>query len=302
MKYTILLLFIPNLIFGQFEKSFTNVEEYQLSNKIQNALASESYSYCTTLTDKLIAITNEPDKIVMQDCIECSLKANNQTQTATLLKIASNQTYKLPKSFESDILECCPNLHEEYSALFKEVRIKASNFELANELAQMFVDDQVCRSMMFQPLVDFAKELGYEVTINHERTCVEADSINVIKLEKILNKYPNIGINDVGSFGMSAMTATIQHSGNNKKYKKQMDKWLEKGDILGRTYGTYIDRLNVQIGQPQIYGTQFSCESYLEIDDLDKINERRMKLGMISIERYVKYFGKIWKSYLMDCE
>ena len=132
MKYIILFLFIPNLIFGQFDKSFNNLEEYLLSNKIQEALESKSYSYCVNLSNKLIEITDEPDRIVLQNCIECSIESKNQIQTEVLLKIAGNQKYKLSKNFGTQIMESSPNLFEKYDLVFQKEAIKASNFELAN--------------------------------------------------------------------------------------------------------------------------------------------------------------------------
>lgn len=304
MRYIIIISFslTSNIIFGQFEKSFDDIEEYQISNKIQEALESNSHNYCAQLTKSLLTITTMPDRLALQDGLECSIKARNQQQVVFLLRIAQQLNYQLSEDVGTTLQLQYPAIFEDYSFVFKEQKEEVLNFELANHLAQMGVDDQVCRSVTYKPIVEKAIELGYTVKENHDLTCLQVDSINLEKLNTILKTNPNLGKKEVGKFGMLSVFFIIQHGSNHSLYKDKMDQWLKSKDISGSNYALFTDRHHRQIGKPQIYGSQFSCEGYLEIEDLATINERRMKMGMISIERYVRYFDKIWEYYIADCK
>ncbi len=101
----------------------------------------------------------------------------------------------------------------------------------------------------------------------------------------------------VGWFGMNAIWAIVQHSEDSEliSFKQQMDSWYESGDIAARNYATYIDRHHVYKGLPQLYGTQLGGHNDF---DTDSVNDRRMKMGMISIERYAAYMGIDWEEYV----
>jgi len=72
----------------------------------------------------------------------------------------------------------------------------------------------------------------------------------------------------------------------------------DNGEIIPEQYGYLLDRILVNEGKPQVYGTQQVPDeikpiiNYKPMKKPEKVNERRMKLGMMPIEYYLKlYFG-----------
>ena len=110
-----------------------------------------------------------------------------------------------------------------------------------------------------------------------------------------------INLDEVGRWGIATVFAVAQHSNELTKYKEVMDELYHNGDLGASTYATYIDRYNLRTGKPQLYGSQWSCESILEMEDIENVNQRRMKMGMMSIERYSILFGDVWQTFLSDC-
>jgi len=130
--HLILFSILPMIVFGQFEKSFTNMEEYLVSNKIQETLESKSYHYCTQMVDSLLKITDSPDRGALEEGLLCSIKVKKQQQIKTLLSFAQQLNYYFSTSTAKELQSCCPLIYEEYATVFQKPKMEISNFELAN--------------------------------------------------------------------------------------------------------------------------------------------------------------------------
>lgn len=301
----LLIFIVPISLFSQFSKTFTNVSEYRFSNSLLDAIDSKSYNYGVTMLDSILVYTNSPDKSIIENGIICCLKTFKKDKLHQLLEIAEYNNYSL-FSIKEDIKLVFPEILTLHESLFVQKKDSVQLFSIAQQLAQMFVDDQVCRSTFYESFVKHSEQLGYKILVDHSKSGREVDSINTILLDTILANHPKLSKKDIGTWGMISVTAIIQHSNrmNLKKYKPFMDRWLEGGDITRSEYALYIDRLLFFEDKPQIYGTQLKRTNegvvFYPIENIDKIETLRMKMGLTSIKKYAQHFGINWNEYYQN--
>jgi hypothetical protein len=107
----------------------------------------------------------------------------------------------------------------------------------------------------------------------------------------------------VGKEAMNGIFLIIQHADNDKEWQKSqlknIKKAVEKGDIPGQSYAYLYDRIKVNSGEKQLYGTQFKkvnrAEKIVELadtEDIVNLDERRMKMGMMPIDMYKAFMLK----------
>jgi hypothetical protein len=68
---------------------------------------------------------------------------------------------------------------------------------------------------------------------------------------------------------------------------------VKKGDMDGQSYAYLYDRIKMNSGEKQLYGTQFAdvdavngTVTLAETEDMDNLDHRRMEIGMMPIEMY----------------
>jgi hypothetical protein len=116
-------------------------------------------------------------------------------------------------------------------------------------------------------------------------------------LEKVVSLIENCGmptIKEVGKKPMDAIWLVFQHADNfnRKKYFPLLKESAKKGDLNVRQIAMMEDRILMNEGKPQIYGTQVigrngnELELY-ELKDPEYVNERRSELGFEPIEDYL---------------
>lgn len=130
----------------------------------------------------------------------------------------------------------------------------------------------------------------------------ENDSINVIKVGKILDERGWLGADVVGDWGNYTLFLVIQHANLEiqEKYLPLMREAVKIGNADGKDLALLEDRVELRKGHKQIYGTQIkripeSGEYYLmPLLDPDNVNKRRAEIGLGSIQDYISRYGLIW--------
>lgn len=136
------------------------------------------------------------------------------------------------------------------------------------------------------------------------------DSLNFISIQTIFNKHGYPGYDKVGKESSHNFWLLVQHADNHASFQDsvltKMKIEAEKGNSSLNDYAYLVDRVKVNTGQLQIYGTQMhlnqdksSYESKPVIEP-DKLNERRKEVGLGTIEDYIeimnnRYFGTLKK-------
>ncbi|MFT7901360.1 DUF6624 domain-containing protein [Tenacibaculum ascidiaceicola] len=141
-------------------------------------------------------------------------------------------------------------------------------------LSEVYESDQRIRKS--NELIKYAKE----------------DHRNQELVISIIEKCGMPTLNEVTQKHMNAIWLGLQHSNKKirKKYFPQIEKSVENGDLSKQQYALMKDRILMDEGKPQIYGSQIKNGKLYKLENPETVNERRKKMGMGTIEDYLKLF------------
>ena len=141
-------------------------------------------------------------------------------------------------------------------------------------LSEVYESDQRIRKS--NELIKYAKE----------------DHRNQELVISIIEKCGMPTLNEVTQKHMNAIWLGLQHSNKKirKKYFPQIEKAVENGDLSKQQYALMKDRILMDEGKPQIYGSQIKNGKLYKLENPETVNERRKKMGMGTIEDYLKLF------------
>ena len=142
-------------------------------------------------------------------------------------------------------------------------------------LSEVYESDQRIRKS--NELIKYAKE----------------DHRNQELVISIIEKCGMPTLKEVTQKQMNAIWLGLQHSNKKirKKYFPQIEKAVENGDLSKQQYALMKDRMLMDEGKPQIYGSQIKNGKLYKLKNPETVNERRKKMGMGTIEDYLKYFN-----------
>ncbi len=123
---------------------------------------------------------------------------------------------------------------------------------------------------------------------------LQADSARSARIGEIIRAHGWPGASLVGQEGADAAFLLVQHSPSGE-FQKQVLPLLteaaEQGDASKQQMALLTDRVLVQEGKPQRYGTQAAIidgEIVLEpIEDPENVHARRAELGLMPLAEYV---------------
>ncbi len=130
----------------------------------------------------------------------------------------------------------------------------------------------------------------------------EADSVNLIKVKAIIDKYGWLGADIIGSQGNTTLFMVIQHSDlkTQEKYLPIMRQAVNNGKAKASNLALLEDRVAMFEGKKQIYGSQLRWDiknnTYLiaPIEDPDNVDKRRVAVGLGTLAEYLSNFGLKW--------
>jgi len=174
------------------------------------------------------------------------------------------------------------------------------NKPLVETLDSIYVEDQKYR----QQIDGIEKKYGWESKEmkDHWKIINEKDSINLIKVKAILDKYGWLGTDVVGGQGNSTLFLVIQHSdqATQEKYLPMMREAVKKGKAEGSSLALLEDRVALRQGKRQIYGSQIrrDLETQLyyvsPLEDPDNVDKRRAEVGLQPLAEYVSHWQIKW--------
>ena len=174
------------------------------------------------------------------------------------------------------------------------------NKPLVAILDSIYVEDQMYR----QQIDGIEKKYDWESKEmkDHWKIINEKDSINLIKVKSILDKYGWLGADVVGGQGNSTLFLVIQHSdqATQEKYLPMMREAVKNGKAQGSSLALLEDRVALGQGKRQIYGSQIGRDPETQIyyvsplEDPDNVDKRRAEVGLLSLSEYVKHWQMKW--------
>ncbi|MCP1383087.1 DUF6624 domain-containing protein [Runella salmonicolor] len=237
------------------------------------------------------ALINEPDSSFYQ-----------------LFRIATKGKYD---EYEKIINE--PNFetlhkHEQWSKLLaiihknKEEKEKNYNRMLIAALDTIFEEDQKYRLQ----IKSIKEKYGADSDQMNEifRIIELKDSINLLKVQNILDKYGWLGPDIIKEKGSTTLFLVIQHAdlSTQIKYLPILKEAVKKGKAENSALALLEDRIALQQEKCQIYGTQIEYDSKTQtyyipsLCDAMNVDKRREEVGLGPIAEYVKHWNIIWDS------
>lgn len=295
--YTLLLLLL-----------FTGVNAQEYSKLISEAhklYQAKDYKMSTDVYNKAFKIESENPSHLYNGACSASL-AGNTSKAFKWLNLSIEKGWTNLKHLNSDTdLE---NLHSKkewgktIEKLEKKIALIEANYDkpLQAELLTILEEDQKYRMQMNEMQKKFgpdSKEMNDLWKITNQN-----DSINLLKVKKILDEKGWVGKDKVGAKANSALFLVIQHSDleTQKKYLPMMKEAVTKGNASPGSLALLIDRIEIREGRKQIYGSQIGINQkdktyyILPLTDPDNVDKRRTEVGLGPISDYVKNWNLVW--------
>ena len=183
------------------------------------------------------------------------------------------------------------------------------NHKLIELIDSMRTADQKWRGLLRQLANNEADSILYPLSLVNKNTRL-TDSLNYYGCKKILNQYGYPNYELVGTEASHNFWLLIQHQDHRIAFQdsvlKKMKPEVDKGQASGTDYAYLTDRVKVNTGELQVYGTQMILNkdksSYEPQPTMEpeKLNERRKSVGLQTEEEYIKtmntrYFGTLKK-------
>ncbi|HET6224753.1 MAG TPA: DUF6624 domain-containing protein [Bacteroidia bacterium] len=171
------------------------------------------------------------------------------------------------------------------------------NKSLIKRLDTIYDTDQKYRRQI--PNIEKKYGLNSKEMKAHWKIINEVDSINLVKIEEIVNEFGWLGKDIIGSKGNSTLFLVIQHANliTLKKYLPIIQDAVKKENASPTDLALLEDRIALGEGRKQIYGSQVIRDPKTHkwiiapIEDEKNVDERRANIGLEPLENYAKNFG-----------
>lgn len=171
---------------------------------------------------------------------------------------------------------------------------------LQARLLAIFEDDQPIRHQYIAAQKEFGRESRQVDSLGE--IMMYNDSVNLIKVTEILDKYGWVGPDKVGGQANQTLFLVIQHADlkTQQKYLPMMREAVKLGNANGSSLALLEDRVALGEGKKQIYGSQIGYDdvenkSYvLPLEDPDNVDKRRAEVGLGLLADYVKRWDIVW--------
>ena len=109
----------------------------------------------------------------------------------------------------------------------------------------------------------------------------------------IIEKCGMPTLNEVSQKHLNAIWLGLQHTTAEyrKKYFPKIVQAVRNGDLSKEQYALMKDRILMEEGKPQIYGSQIKDDKLYKLENPETVNERRKEMGMGTIEDYLRNFN-----------
>ncbi len=157
------------------------------------------------------------------------------------------------------------------------------------ELEQLELGSIELRNHVMPTIRDYGFKSPQMDSLNH--AIMKFDSIALHKVQFIIDQYGWLGKSEVGVEANRALFLTIQHAQDHlvrEKYFPLLKASAEAGESDLTAMATMQDRILVEQGEKQLYGTQSRMvngqQELYPVEDPDELNKRRKKVGLGKME------------------
>jgi len=184
------------------------------------------------------------------------------------------------------------------------INVLISNPKIFNQLVEnttrFETNDSICLYPNVQKRLLELRELdqNYRTGSGGDMTVTTIDSMNQIVLDSLINIYGWLGYNEVGTSGENGSFLIIQHSDRNVEFQEKclalLQTELYNSNINPQYFAMLYDRIKVNKGEPQLFGSQ------VEIDEsIQKfVPKKTYSTQHLNAYRLYMQFGSTIEDYL----
>ena len=257
---------------------------------IENSM-NENLAIAELQFDSLLSLNKDVETNFLIKGLEIKSKLGKEKDVIKILDVQSKEKLNqiCLNQFTAN-LPPCKNIPE----------AAVENEALQKELIIMYIKDQASRGNMMEEMIS---KYNIDESLLADEAGVDIDEKNRNRLKEIINEFgfPNQKL--VGKDAIDGIFYIIQHADGDKEWQKSQLKNIEEsvrvGDMDGQSYGYLYDRIKINSGEKQLYGTQFSkvdpenkIVELFDTKDMDNLDQRRMEIGMMPIEMYKRIMLK----------
>ena len=280
---------------GCRDNLYKNEVEWRLAWRMwESESLDKNYALGAKQFDSLLAIKSNIDPNLLISGIRCLVETNQYPKAYVVL-------LNNPRIFEINLCvegwfrppntpewgDICIRMDNNADLLFPQIK---------EDLLIMYFNDQIARGREIRSLVN---ETGYSISKDkiYDEDIDGTDKINIEKLKIIIDE---IGFPDrkmVGKQGMMSIYTIIRNANKYPEFQasqlKNVKLAAEQGELSTEDYAYLFDRVKLNAGERQVYGTHFSAPDYADrkavlmpITDEEKLDDRRRELGLMPIELF----------------
>lgn len=299
MHKSIIILSMTLLVSCNSEtKSKVNSEKtWRQGWRMMENLWDEDLAAAEMKFDSLL-ISDEPinDRFLLHG-LEIKTKRSKKEEVANIL---SDQ----PKAFLNKF--CKEDFAVDYKLCLNKTKEIIENEKLQLEIIDLFIDDQAIRGNLMNDLISKYNIDTTGIKMSQDWSNpdeVSVDEINRNRLKSIFEEhgFPSRAL--IGKDAMQGIFLIIQHADGDKAWQKQQLPNLKEaalsGDVPKQNYTYLFDRIKVNNGEPQRYGSQFANVNrekgiaiLRETEDLQNLDKRRREMDMMPIDLYKRLILK----------
>ena len=275
---------------------YSKQQTIPLQNKADSCIIAKDWKQALDLYMEIIDHTKSPERRIIQNAAELSSKLGNIDYSMQLLwrLVSSNPNWYLPAPLDDNFMPL--KSHPDWTRLNDTITSRRNHIEkdydhaLIARLKRIRKADQNVRHEYLQAIkaipADSTKidSLVRRMTYN--------DSINLIEVKDILTTYGWPPRNIVGN-NASTLWLVIQHADTDtqKQVLPILKEAVKSKAIKASQIAMLQDRILVNLGNKQIYGTQLYQDDngkyqFYPIEDEENVNARRSEVGLETIEDY----------------
>ena len=297
-QYLTLILFATiSTAYGQDYDTFIQ--------KADSCYEAKNYKAATVFFEKAFKAKPDSKKNFYDAACSASL-ANDKKNSLKWLEAALNNGFDNLNHISADTdLDNVRN-EKEFKKIIAEFQKKLELIEanydkpLQKELLEISKNDQDIRHQYIAAQKKYGLQ-GKE-TDSLGKLMNLKDSLNLIKVVKILDEKGWVGKDKVGSQANQAIYLVIQHSDlkTQQKYLPMMREAVKKGNATPSSLAFLEDRVAIREGRKQIYGSQIGTNPVtkipyvLPLEDPDNVDKRRTDAGLGSLASYIRYWNITW--------
>ncbi|MHC0444071.1 DUF6624 domain-containing protein [Flavobacterium sp. 3-218] len=272
--------------------AFAEAQTYkEWVKKADSCYRAENYKLSVANYEKAFKIEQkDPDDLYNAGCSASMAKENKKAYKWLNLAIDNGFESIAHIQMDSDLkwLHSEKEWKETMDHLQKKLDVLEANYDkpLNKELLAIYTEDQGIRHEFMKIYKEKGRESKAFDSINN--LMGYKDSINLIKVMKILDEKGWVGTGLVSSQANQTLFLVIQHADlkYQKKYLPMMREAAKKGSAKPSHLAYLEDRVALRDGGRQIYGSQVYTNPLTQkkfiapLEDPDNVDKRRSEVGL----------------------